>query len=114
MNEETMIKMIDTELTNLNKLIYELKGDYDTGDPQLIYFQMRQRLEMLETAADWSRIIQSRLDNDEDYLPIAHDFVNFIVKKYGGENLMWFYHHIEVNSREVKTSIFRAIRAQLH
>ena len=114
MEKEIMNKLIDTELVNLNKLIYELEGGYSNGDPKLIYFQMHQRLEMLEAAADWTRIIQSRLDNGEDYIPIARDFVDFVTTKYGVENLKWFYHHIEVTDRAARNVIFMAVRAQLH
>lgn len=112
MEKEIMNKLIDTELVNLNKLVYELEGGYSNGDPKLIYFQMRQRLEMLEAAADWTRIIQSRLDNDEDTYAIAKDFVDFVTSKYGVENLKWFYHHIEVTSRTMSSLIFTVIRSR--
>lgn len=113
MDEEMIINLIDNELINLNKLIYTMKGEYEVGDPQMYYFKMRQRLEMLEATADWSRIIQSRLDLGDNEDDIVNDFINFVTVKYADVSLMWFYRHLEVESRLVIDKIFRAAREQL-
>ena len=113
MDEEMIINLIDLELVNLNKLIYSMKGDYEVGDPQMYYYKMRQRLEMLGVTSDWCRIIQSRLDLGDDEDEVVNDFVNFIKTKYGDVSLMWFYRHLEVDNRSVMDKIFRRAREQL-